>query len=281
MVYRFKELKEKKFHVSIAYTQSCAMHGHDFLEFSYVKCGTIEHIIDSNTSIVHAGDYFIVDHGTMHEYKSIDDQPLEIVNILFYPEFVDRTLVGCKSFEDAVNSYLVRFSYNTLKFSPTGITFHDTDGSIKTIVENIVSEYDDQRAGYIEYIRCLLVEMLINTMRKIGKTDNSASRSDIIIEITQYIKEHYSEKIRLSDMAQQYNYSLSHLSRKFYSETGMCFSDYVQRIRVEQGCRLLETSDKKVSEIASLCGYDNIKFFNKVFKSTLRLTPREFKKLYK
>ena len=123
--------------------------------------------------------------------------------------------------------------------------------------------------------------MLITTMRKIGKNERETGKSDVIIEITEYIKGHYMDKIRLSDMADKYNYSLSHMSRKFSEETGMGFSEYLQRIRIEQSCRMLENSDRKIGQIASLCGYENIKFFNKVFKDTLKLTPREFKSLYR
>ncbi len=257
------------------------MHGHDFLEFSYVKSGKIEHNIDGNTSIVNAGEYFIVDYGTMHEYKSISDKPLVIINILFYPEFIDRVLTGYRSFKDVVNSYLIRFSYKTLKFSPTGKTFTDKDGKILKIVSELTEEYNEKKYGYIEYIRCLVVEMLILTMRKIGKNNKQSGKSDVVIEITEYIKNHYMNKIRLSDIAKRYNYSLSHISRKFSQEMGMSFAEYLQRTRIEQSCHMLENSDKKINEIASLCGYDNIKFFNKVFKSTLKITPREFKNLYK
>ena len=281
MTYRFRELAENKFHISVAYSGDCAMHGHDFLEFSYVKSGKIEHNIDGKTSIVNAGDYFIVDYGTLHEYKSISDEPTVVINLLFYPEFIDRTLAGYRSFEDVVNSYLVRFSYKTLKFSPTGKTFHDKDGKILEIVTKLTEEYVSKKYGYIEFIRCLFVEMLITTMRKIGKNERETGKSDVIIEITEYIKGHYMDKIRLSDMADKYNYSLSHMSRKFSEETGIGFSEYLQRIRIEQSCRMLENSDRKIGEIASLCGYENIKFFNKVFKDTLKLTPREFKSLYR
>lgn len=281
MRYSFRELAENKFHISVAIGGGSAMHGHDFLEFSYVKSGKIEHTIDGKTSIVNAGDYFIVDYGTLHEYKSVSDQTLIIINLLFYPEFVDRTLAGYRSFEDVVNSYLVRFSYKTLKFSPTGKTFHDENGQILEIVTKLMNEYEKKRYGYIEYIRCLLVEMLITTMRKIGKNERGTGKSDVVIEITEYIKEHYMDKIHLSDMASKYNYSLSHISRKFTEETGMGFSEYLQRIRIEQSCRMLENSDMKINEIAAMCGYDNIKFFNKVFKDMLKITPREFKKLYK
>ena len=42
-----------------------------------------------------------------------------------------------------------------------------------------------------------------------------------------------------------------------------------------------ENGDMKISEVAQRCGYENLKFFNSLFKQTLGMTPREFKKLYK
>lgn len=276
MAKEYKELELNKFHITLAISKDVKKHGHKFLEFSFVKSGDMEHNIDGNRSIVKTGDYFIVDYGTNHEYKAINDSPLEVINFLFYPEFIERTLAGCESFEEVLNSYLLRFSYKTLRFSPTGKTFHDDNGQILETVLKIIDEYDRKNTGYLEIIRCLFVEILIITMRKIG-SDRKPEKSDVINEITGYIKRHYAEKLRLSDFALQYNYSLSHISKKFTKETGMGFSDYLQRIRIEQSCRLLENSNLKISEIANEVGYDNIKFFNKVFKERLKLTPREFR----
>ena len=280
MEYRYRELSENKFHIVVSDTSYCAMHGHDFLEFTYVISGEMEHNVDGNYSTVKKGDYFIVDHGTMHEYKQTSKEQLRVINLLFFPEFVERTLAGYKSFEDVVNSYLLRFSYKSLSDSPTGKAFSDNKGLIQETLNRIMSEYKDKKYGYIEYIRCKLIEILIITMRKISRNEKQVGKSDVIIEITEYIKKHYTEKIKLSDMAKKYNYSLSYISKKFTEETGMNFSDYLQHIRIEQSCRLLENSDLRINEIASKVGYDNVKFFNRVFKDVLKLTPREFKKLH-
>ena len=61
----------------------------------------------------------------------------------------------------------------------------------------------------------------------------------------------------------------------------MSFSRYLQRIRVEQSCRLLETTDLRISEIAQTVGYGNVKFFNQVFRSALGTSPRQFRRLRK
>ncbi len=273
----YNELENNKFHIIVSDSVSSAMHGHNFLEFSYVKSGCMKHKIGNVCEIVNKGDYFIVDYGTMHEYKSISDEPLIVINFLFRPEFIERTLTGCESFEEVVNSYLVRFSYKALNSSPTGKAFHDNDGSILQTADKIINEYYKKNSGYFEYIRCLFIEILILTMRKIGKNDYKTNESFVINQIIEYIKQHYKENIHLSQLALQYNYSLSHLSKKFKQEMNMCFSDYLKRIRIEQSCRLLENSDYKISEIANLVGYENIKFFNKIFKENLKMTPREFK----
>ena len=278
---QYPELEENKFHIYVARGPHAALHGHDFLEFSYIQQGSMAHTIGGETSTLHPGDYFIVDYGTMHEYHALTEEPLVVINFLFYPEFVDRSLSGCRSFEDVVNSYMVRFSYRTLNYVPTGKTFHDRDSSILDIAHRLTEEYREKRPGHIAYIRCLLVEMLIRTMREIGKSDQPDAQSNTVRSIAEYVRNHYGEKIKLSHMAQQYNYSLPHLSKKFQQEMGIGFSDYLQRIRLEQSCRMLECSDKSIGEIAALCGYTDIKFFNRIFRDSLKMSPREFKKLHR
>lgn len=278
MRHKYQELEEHKFHIHVARDRVSRLHGHDFLEVSFIAGGTMVHEIDGRREVLSPGNYFIVDYGIQHTYESASEEPLTVVNLLFYPEFVERTLAGSRSFEDVVNSYLLRFSYKTLRTSPTGRTFHDEDGRIRQIVEELMEEYRKKNHGYIEYIRCLLVQLLIVTMRKVGRIQHDRARSDVVMGITEYVREHYPEKIRLSDLAERYNYSTSFLSRKFAAEVGVGFSEYLQRIRIEQSCRLLEGTQLRVSEIAARVGYENVKFFNQVFKQTVKLTPREFRK---
>lgn len=278
MPYKYQELGQHKFHIHVAQGDARKLHGHDFLEFTFVATGTMEHEINGKCSILTAGDYFIVDYGTQHAYRSISNEPLEVVNLLFYPEFVERTLAGSRSFEDVVNSYLLRFSYKTLRSSPTGETFRDESGRIRQIVEELMEEYRKKKHGYIEYIRCLFVQMLIITMRKVGQNQQDGVKSDVVREIVEYVKSNYARKIYLVDMAERYNYSVSFLSRKFTSEMGVGFSEYLQRIRIEQSCRLLENSDLHIHEVAMQVGYDNVKFFNQIFRQNVKMTPREFRK---
>ena len=274
-------LKNYGFCACVAKIKHSRLHGHGFLEFSYIEEGKIEHSFGGRTEILGPGDYFIVDYGSKHEYKSADGGDVSVINLLFYPDFLDRTLSRDDNFEKVVNSYLVRFKYRTLRYSPTGIRFFDEDNEICNIVQNILREFISQRSGYLEYIRCLLVQIFIITMRKIVKEDIYPTESEIIKEIANTVKNNYEKKLNLAAFAKQYNYSLSHISKKFTDEMGIGFTEYLQRIRIEHACILLEGSDIPISEVASGVGYANMKFFNKIFKKTLGVTPREFKRISK
>ncbi len=274
-------LQQQGFCVSIAKSALSKMHGHDFLEFSYIARGSIVHTFGGEAATLRRGDYFIVDYGTRHQYRAIGDEPPEIINLLFYPEFVDRTLHKQDSFENVVNSYLIRFRYRSLNHSPAGLAFHDADGALYAILQRILQEYERKEAGHLEYIRCLVVEMLILIMRHIGKKEKSIPESDVILQITDHIKNNYTQRLRLGAFAEKYNYSLSHLSKKFREETGQTFMEYLQRIRMEQACKLLEENALTVSEIAEAVGYGDLKFFQKVFKETLGVSPGQFRKMSK
>ena len=274
-----QELQQNKFTVYLASSSQIKLHGHDYLEFAYVLSGIMEHRIGEQTYILHPGDYFIVDHGTKHQYRRLSDAPLRVINLLFYPEFLERCLAGSKSFQDVMNSYLVRFCYQTLKGSPTEITFHDETGHIRSILKRIRSEYSGKDYGYLEYIRCLFVEALILTLRKIENRDAAAQKSRVITEIMEHMQGHFAKKLQLSDYATQYHYSAAHLSRKFTQETGMSFLEQLQKLRIAHSCHLLATTDAKISQIAVSVGYEDIKFFNKLFKEKLGMTPREFRSL--
>lgn len=60
----------------------------------------------------------------------------------------------------------------------------------------------------------------------------------------------------------------------------MPFSTYVQHLRIEHSCRLLQRTNLRVNEIAYRVGYADTKFFNQVFKSTLGITPSEYRKTH-
>ena len=168
----FQKAHKLGFGVHSATIAEVPEHGHSTLELAYVEQGQIEHHIDGKSLILGPGDYYIVDYGVSHSYKKVGAEKVMVRNLLFLPKFLDRSLEGKLSFDAVMNSYLLRFCYRTLRASPTGTTFHDEDGRIGILVKSIIKEFEQQDYGYLELVRCAFVELLILTMRMIGKKEN-------------------------------------------------------------------------------------------------------------
>jgi AraC-like DNA-binding protein len=84
--------------------------------------------------------------------------------------------------------------------------------------------------------------------------------------------------VTLNSTADKFKISTAHLSRMFKKQTGRNFSDYVTEKRLEHVCHLIVTTDMKISDIVSTMGYQNINYFNKIFKLQFNVTPTQFRK---
>ena len=277
----FQEAHTQGFSFHCATVNQVKDHGHSLLELAYLAQGSLTHHINGKDLILQAGDYCIVDYGVTHSYKRISKEPLVVHNLLFHPGFLDRSLEGIRSFDEMMNSYLLRFCYRSLNASPTGITIHDDDGQIGRLVQNILAEYTAGNYGCLEFIRSALVQLLILTMRKLQKKEYLPGQSPEIRRMVRHIEGHYRERLGLSNFAGELGYSVPYLSKKFSQEVGMGFAEYIQTIRLEQACRLLQSTDMQINRIAAEIGYENLKHFNTLFKRKLTLTPREFRDIHK
>ena len=152
-----------------------------------------------------------------------------------------------------------------------------TDTSKSPEIRGILEEYSDGKKGSSEIMRCRLVEILILTMRKILDM-RSEVEDKTVTAVTEYVNKNYMSDLRLSNIANNLGMSPQYLSVKFKKAMGMTFMDYVQRVRIGQSCHLLAVSDKKIIHIAELSGYNDVKFFNRVFKKHMKTTPREFRR---
>ncbi len=279
MLTRIGELEKNRIHVMHIEQESLEKHWHSYYEMVYISEGRILHHINSNTIEVKKGDFYIIDIKDAHSYEAIAGEPCYLYNVLFYPEFIDTTLKYCYHFSQLIESYLIKFDESILKYNPTKYLYHDDDGTILELIKKIEHEYYGQRHGCTELMRCNLIEILILTMRKIIDDEKYIKKNSITEYIIKYIEKNYTEKISLSDIALQLNYSLPYLSLRFKEDTGFLFSEYLQKKRIEESARLIANTTKKISDIASSVGYEDVKFFNKVFKKYMSSTPAAYRKI--
>lgn len=106
-------------------------------------------------------------------------------------------------------------------------------------------------------------------------------RSRRIQKIDDYIRDNYSDRITVEDMAELINISPAAFSRFFKAHTGSNFVDYLANVRIGLVTRFLVETSKSVSEICYECGFNNISNFNRIFKSKKGCSPKEFREIYK
>lgn len=92
-----------------------------------------------------------------------------------------------------------------------------------------------------------------------------------------YIQGRFQEKISLDEAARAVNASTRHFCKVFKEATGLTFTDYLARVRVEKAKNLLQNPHLRVSEIAFETGFDSISQFNRSFKRITGLAPTQFR----
>ncbi len=103
----------------------------------------------------------------------------------------------------------------------------------------------------------------------------------IVSYAMEHIKEHFSEpEFNLSGLAYAMNVSLSHLSTVFKRATGNNLSTYVTDLRLDKAKTLLSDYKYSIMEIAGLSGYNDAKYFSKLFKKHTGRTPGEYRDLF-
>lgn len=270
--------KEKIFIFEVEH-QTSIIHKHNFLELVYVVDGCANHWLDGREQPISKGDYYIIDYEMRHQYRCAPNESIQLINCLFLPEYIDQSLAGCRSFRELLKHYLIRFEYEALSDIPTTVIYKD-DGTIYTLLHHVLEEYQRKQPGYLELMRAYLIEILILAMRRLVQQHTYRLRENSSKFIMEYVEQHYMQPIMLQQIAQMLHFSLPYISQKFKQEAGMSFHEYLQRTRIKQACRLLANTQKKVGEIAALSGYENVKFFNQLFKRYENMTPRKYRRLF-
>lgn len=100
-------------------------------------------------------------------------------------------------------------------------------------------------------------------------------------DVYNYIRENYFKPISLERISRIAHMSPFAFSRYFKQNCGAGFIEYLNRVRMNKACYLLRETDYPVNEIAAECGFTSISNFNKQFRKTESLSPRDYRAQFK
>lgn len=106
---------------------------------------------------------------------------------------------------------------------------------------------------------------------------NYSHGNEKIAHVQRYIQTHYHHLLGIDALADQVCMTPRTFIRHFSKATGLTPIHYVQRIRVQKACELLESTVKPVEQVSYLVGYEDVNSFRKVFTKIVGLTPSAFR----
>lgn len=101
-----------------------------------------------------------------------------------------------------------------------------------------------------------------------------------ILQIQQWLEEHFADKFRFEDVAREHGMSIRNFMRRFQAATGDKPLHYLQRLRIETAKSLLSATRKSIKTISYEVGYDDASFFARLFRQHTELSPNLYRRRF-
>jgi two-component system response regulator YesN len=163
------------------------------------------------------------------------------------------------------------------KMSPSFLSFILSD--LKRLILSLEEEFDLTLHIYTD----LIPEEIETNMLLLSKaiTQKHQNNELSILNIQKYISNHINEAITLSSLAQIFYVTKEHLSRMFKKEVGTTVQKYITTKKIAYAKLLLRTHGAiSISNIAYMCGYNDLQYFYRVFRKNTGTTPLKYRKQY-
>lgn len=227
------------------------VHMHNSFEFIAVLGGGMTITVEDKEYVLSEGDCAVILPNEAHSYRT----------------------------RNSSRSYLCVFSTDYVS------GFYNKTENLSAV--NSVFRIDNAEGTVNELLNPINMFALKSTLYRILATfyastefvrQNNGSHRSFVHEVLAFIENHYAEDVTMHDIAQKMGYTYSYFSGLFNRIFKTNFSALLNECRVSYASRLLIASDKTISEIASICGYNSLRVFNRNFYKFKNQTPTEFRK---
>ena len=281
----FKNGEQVYIHIDCSDSEySGVMHKHDFIEIVFVISGRARHAIGEMIYEVKKGDLIIVNYGVPHAFTPIDDgeELFSTYDLLFTTELFEITGIGKYDFASLANSYLFYTLFSDSAIGENSLNLIRSDSKeFASLFEKIYVEYTNRKSGFMNMLRAYLIELITFIFREIDKKtkrDITKEQREVVSKAVDYMKHNFNTRINLDSIVSDIFLSKNYFRQLFKSTTGMSVTDFIQKTRIEEACRLLLSTDRTVFDIAGDCGFTDMKFFYKIFKKITGKTPGDYRK---
>lgn len=248
------------------------VHWHDEVEIIYVRKGRLHVMINEQEYCGTDGSIFLVNPRELHLMGS-DDLEVAYYTLLFPLEFI-----SFQSMDDLESDLLQPLRSGQLLFM-NEITGEELKKALGCLIEEIVAvnEREDSSKQLCTRIRLLqLLQKLVEHHAVILPA--ASSGTGIQREMLAYIQAHYTEKITLQQLGENFHLSEKYISRYFKEHFYLTFSSYVNHLRLSHAKKLLEGTELPITEVAFLSGFSGVSYFIRTFKESCGISPLKYRK---
>jgi len=245
------------------------------LEVVYVMAGELHVKISSEAFHLVAGDYVVLNQLDAHMLVGSGDNVTAVIHIdlaqfLDVDPFVLDVVFACESFDLA--------------------RFRKQEGLLRGLVLDLVAGcLEEQRSGHPvsslheqarRLMRILCYEYsLENYYNRVEQ--KVEGRREKFLTILRFMRENHASRNLLDLAARQLHYSKSRISHLVKSTSATSFGDLLTWVRVHESELLLLSTDDTMVVIAELCGFSDVKYFNRAFANWFQQSPAQYRRAYR
>ncbi len=207
-----------------------------------------------------AGEGFLVEPEVLTYYQADRDEPWSYLWIGFAGKYAKE--------------YLEDLGLNSRQ-----LTFHSSQGEeIRELLLSMLKCQDGSAAGQYR-LQSLLYGFFEVLSRDVVVKENAQSMENFYIErAIKYIKNYYSEGIKVMDIADYLCVNRSYLYKLFKNNLRMSPQELLTRFRISRSKELLSVTKLSIENIALSCGYQDALVFSKAFKKTVGCVPTAYRR---
>lgn len=241
-------------------------HQHTEVELIRVRSGTSNITVNNQEFSLSEGDLLLCQSGSIHFSDSLGAKNV-LEFMLFNPSLVQSR---------AAPLQLTTQHYTAEKLAKCGMLY-----ATEKLFSEISLELNQKNPFYEKVVQNTLKTYLYKLQRyfPVASSDAmlSVKNSPFISEALSYMEAHLSDELTLEEVSASVNIESGYFSRVFKKYIGLNFVKYRNLLRIDTAIKMLQETDKSISDIAFDCGFQNIRTFNRVFAQYTQKSPMEFR----
>jgi two-component system, response regulator YesN len=236
---------------------------------------------------------WIYGDGKVHDYRDLFLSPKLQVG---YPSDLDNSVIVSlrEGNLDKAQEYLAQFVGTILQKNVSYQVFHRfclqlLSSAVRVIYEQKITSlvFQDSRRPYELFDRNFTVNEYIHFMNELlaaiitsVEWKKQQKRNRTLETAVNFIHQSYTKDLSLDEVAGQIHMNSSYFSSFFKQEIGLTFIEYLTQLRIDKAKALMIDPDLKLYEIAGMVGYQDVKYFSRLFKKAEGVTPGEYRQFF-